>query len=360
MTPVDSLAAMLRGEEALNDEPLSAALVDLAEAHGVHALLARTPAAARAPQAVAARLKELLAASEAICAVQDRELRRVVAGLDGVGIRAIVIKGGHLAHALYPSPALRPRADIDLVIAPAEQASVAAALAALGYSPALHVRGSLILGQCHYQRSDGLDILHAVDLHWRIASPLVFREVLPAAMLRASAVQIPPLGPAARGPSLPHALLIACVHLVAHHRGDPLLLWLHDMALLARALDTDAGGEFCEIAGRAHVRAVCAFALDRAMRCFPDPALADLADRVRPGNRDAAEPSARILTTTTRLDELWLDLRLSAGWRERVTLLREHLLPDADYMRATSGSRGWLPLAYARRAVGGARRWGAR
>jgi hypothetical protein len=40
-----------------------------------------------------------------------------------------------------------------------------------------------------------------------------------------------------------------------------------------------------------------------------------------------------------------------------MTLLREHLCPDAAYMRATSAKSGWLPLAYARRAVVGARKW---
>ena len=43
-----------------------------------------------------------------------------------------------------------------------------------------------------------------------------------------------------------------------------------------------------------------------------------------------------------------------------LSLLREHLWPDAAYMRATSAPAGWLPLAYARRAALGIRKWAVR
>lgn len=354
---IDALAAALRGEPPATDTAVSDHLVDVAEAHGVEALLARAPAASSASPTVASRLKAILAGYDVLSVVRDRELARVLAHLASGGVSPIVIKGAHLAHTIYASPALRPREDTDLVIAEDERDATASLLERAGYRRRVHVRGALILGQCHFQRPDDLGIVHALDVHWRLAAPLVFRRVLPVAALRMSRVPIPALGAHAWGPSRPHALLIACVHLVAHHRDDPVLVWLYDIARLAETFDDRDAATFLETAAAARISAVCASALDRARRYFDGSALASLAMRVHAQSTARAEPSARLLTVARPIDEVWLDLSTAEGWRERTTLLREHLWPDAEYMRATSAGTGWLPLAYARRALSGARKW---
>jgi hypothetical protein len=358
VSTIETLAAALRGEVPAMDAEVSDRLVDLALVHGVGALLERTPAARSASPAVALRLKAVAAGHEAIAALRAGELARVLEQLASGGVCPIVIKGAHLAHSLYRSPAQRPHNDIDLVIAEEERAIAAARLGGAGYRPATHVRGTLILGQWHFQRTDPrAGVVHTLDVHWRLAAPLVFRRVLPVAALRASRVAIPALGPHAWGPSRSHALLIACVHLMAHHRADPTLVWLYDIARLADACSEADAGAFIETGAAARVSTVCAAALDRTRRFFDSPALASLSARARARAVTGAEPSAQVLTCTRPVDELWLDLRAGEGWSERFTLLREHLLPDPGYMRATSARTGWLPLAYARRAVSGARRW---
>jgi hypothetical protein len=356
MNAIEALAAALRGEP-LTGTAVSDPLVDVAQGQGVEALLARAPAAASASPAVASRLKGILAGYEVLLAVRDAELSRVLARLASGGVSPVLIKGAHLAHTIYASHVLRPREDTDLVIAEDEQAVTAALLEDAGYRRKVHVRGGLILGQFHFHRTDGLGIVHALDVHWRVAAPLLFRRVLPAAALRASRVPIPALGAYAWGPSRPHALIIACVHLVAHHRDDPVLLWLYDIARLAEAFDERDVATFLETAAESGVSAICASALDRARRSFDGPALASLAARTRALGLERAEPSARLLMTARPIDEVWLDLRTAEGWRERITLLQEHLWPDAEYMRATTAKTGWLPLAYARRALSGIRRW---
>ena len=353
MTPLESLAAALRGESPA----VSSELVDLAEAHGVDAWLARAPAAASASPALAARLNAMAAARGALAVAQDRELTRLLAHLASGGVSPIVVKGAYLAHAIYPLPALRPRRDTDLVIAADELDILASLLDRAGYQRLVHVRGTLILGQCHFQRTDGLGVTHALDVHWRVAAPLVFRHVLPASALRVSRVPIPALGPYAWGPSRPHALLIACVHLVAHHRAQPILLWLHDIARLVDAFDDADRTVFLETAEAVGILSVCAAALDRALRHVDGPALAALAARTRHRSAARVEPSARLLTATRPIEDVWLDLRTAEGWRERVTLLREHLWPHPDYMRATQADSRWLSLAYLRRALFGAWKW---
>jgi Uncharacterised nucleotidyltransferase len=357
LSAVDALAAAVRGEPLPPGFAVSDHLVDEAVSHGVAALFARTPAAASAPPAVASRLHGIVAGYEALLAVRDCELARVLAHLASGGVSPVVIKGAHLAHTIYAAPVLRPRGDTDLVIAWEEQAAVAGLLETAGYRRKVHVRGTLILGQCHFQRTDRAGIVHALDVHWRLAAPLVFRRVLPAAALRASRVPIPALGPHAWGPGRAHALLIACVHLVAHHRLSPVLLWLHDIARLAEAFDDREAGAFLDGAAGAGISTVCASALDRARRYFDGPAIGALALAAHAQSVPAEEPSARVLRASRPLDGLWLDLRSCDGWRERFTLLREHVCPDPEYMRATTAPAGSLPLAYVRRAIAGFGKW---
>ena len=164
------------------------------------------------------------------------------------------------------------------------------------------------------------------------------------------------LGAHAFGPSLPNALILACIHLEAHHRRGAILLWLYDLRLLVQTLDEMQESAFVDAAASTGVTAICAQALADAREYFDDPSLASLAARVAARGAGRSEPSARLLTIARPVDQLLLDLKTPASWRTRLTLLREHLWPDADYMRA-SGAHGWLPLAYARRAISGARKW---
>jgi hypothetical protein len=58
------------------------------------------------------------------------------------------------------------------------------------------------------------------------------------------------------------------------------------------------------------------------------------------------------------IDRLAADLR-ALGPVGSARLLREHLVPPADYMRAKYGvsSRAWLPAYYASRVLNGFRKW---
>ena len=300
---------------------------EFARRHGVEALLAHADGRA-----------DVMAGYQAVATLRTRELRRVLDACADAGIEPVVIKGAHLGHVLYRSSGLRPHGDVDMVVGPDELDDVARILRPLGYDRLPHVRGRVILGHHHFRRIDDLGVPHALDVHWRIAAPLVFRDVLTADVLRNRAVPIPALGTHARGPSLSDALAIACVHLAAHHRHDRLLLWLYEIAALVIALDGAGRRAFLRYAREARISAICVWAMRQAASWFPEAAVAGLIAELH-GREDASEPSARILEATRRLDEFLLDLS-SAGWRERVTLIREHLCPDAEYMRHTSGA--WL------------------
>src|SRR5439155_27149448 len=67
------------------------------------------------------------------------------------------------AYSIYPSPALRPRNDVDFIIREDDAAETRRLLEQLGYEPALNVPGPLVRSPFHYVRTDTHGLLHSCD-----------------------------------------------------------------------------------------------------------------------------------------------------------------------------------------------------
>ena len=290
-------------------------------------------------------------------AVSAAELRTLLDAMAEAGVCPIVLKGAALAFTHYDRPELRPRIDIDLMIASDASEAVARVLTGRGYHRPLEIDGKIAIGQVHFVRTDRYGVTHVIDVHWRVSNVRVFGDVLTYEELMRDAVGIPALGPHALGASSVHALLIACIHRVAHHADTTHLLWLFDIHLLAGSLTEADRQAFVALASAKSVRAVCARSLTLARDAFAglDDAWIDSLTT----SHASQEPTATFVGGGLRqVDILWSDLGATA-WGSRVQLLREHLFPPASYMRERYP--GWpallLPLAYARRIVAGAPRW---
>jgi hypothetical protein len=63
-----------------------------------------------------------------------REAAGLAAALDRAGVACTFLKGMHTAHAYFPDPAARPCADIDVLVAPEQEAAASRVLSELGYA----------------------------------------------------------------------------------------------------------------------------------------------------------------------------------------------------------------------------------
>ena len=313
---------------------------------------------------VPARLLALLRkrADEAVATdlVREAELKELVAALDAAAVPAVFMKGSHLAYSHYPRPDLRPRIDTDVLIAADARARVDALLARRGYERSSKVTGELVTGQSFYvKRRDGV-VVHALDVHWKVSTPLVFANVLSYDELMAGAVALPRLGGTARGPSDVHALLIACVHRVAHHQDSVVRLkWLYDVDLIARGLDDGGWKAFVALAVERKVAAVCRRSLERATEWFRTRVPEHVARELRIADAGAREVTAGYLTARPQAGALVDDLRTLGTWRQRGRLVRENLFPPADYMRRVYAPSSTMPLPalYVWRFLRGATKW---
>lgn len=358
------IAALLRGERV--------AWPDLAASHDafiaycddgdlsglVHRALS-DGAGAGWPPAVTQPLVARARAAAALELARSDEIRRVLDALAGADVHAVVFKGSALAYSTYPHPALRPRADTDVLIRRGDRDVARDALLGLGYRLLPSGAGDLVFRQFEMQRRDEHGLVYAIDLHWQISNQERFASMFDEDELWERSVRVPALGAAARAAGPADALLLSCIHPVMHHRDDERLIWIYDTHLIASSFDDRTWATFTALARAKSIAAICAHGLALAETRFgtivPAAVTSNLHDAAR-----RHEPSASYLMPRRRWrDEVFANLGALPGWRARLGLLREMAFPPAAYVRrayALDDSRlGWilLPVLYAHRGIKG-------
>jgi hypothetical protein len=290
--------------------------------------------------------------------LRHRVLRRIVDAADAAGTRMLFIKGAGLAYTVYPEPYLRPACDIDLFITRETLDGAEAALAAAGFVRALEPDVESASMQRHYTWRDGYGIDYFVDLHWSIANRHVFAQALSFSDAWNASQPIARLGRSARTLGTPDALLLACIHRIAHHKDDPDRLWLWDIHLLTGTMTAADADVLAARAARSGMRAVVARGLELAQARFGTAVAPGLLEELR--RPDAATLAAPFFGRNARqVDFVISDLAALPSAGDRVRLIREHLFPGLGYMRARYPAcpRALLPFAYIYRIARGAQNW---
>lgn len=347
------IAAILLGAPLVPSNPAS--FVAMARRHRMAPLLVRAGAAARLPAAAAQPLLAEARADAVIDELQCRELRRILAALAADGVGVLVTKGAHLAHTCYPDSYLRPRDDADLLIAAPDRVRVPQVLARVGYERLPDISGDVVHGQMLFGRRENVPVV--LDVHWRAAGPRVAAGLLSFEDLSGRAVDLPRLGPGARGPAPVDALALACIHQAAHHPEHDLLLWMYDAWLLLSGFSDEDVERFASMAIARRMARICAYTVGLSAEYFPNPRAAGVLERL--GAAAGDEPSAFLVHERSPLRQLSSDLAATPGWTARGRLILGHLFPPPDYMRHAYGvsSPALLPFLYGYRIARGAGRW---
>lgn len=300
----------------------------------------------------------LLSPQHRAVAVDLRRQRALINLLDQLAahdVRVLVIKGAALACTLYDTPTDRPRHDADLFVHRDQVDAAEAVLRMLGYRRAAEPDQQVAGAQRHYLPSS--PAAESIDLHWRVANPRVFDRVLPFEDAWPRSIPVAALGPHARTLGWPDALLLACVHRVAHHADSDDGPWLQDIDRLVRRLDEAELRSFVSEASRSRTRTVCSRGLQLAARHYGTPSNVLIRELTKVNARD--ERSAIFADGSPRLAGILASDLRQGSWRERVQLMRDHLVPSRAYMRSRypRWPASLIPLAYITRIVFGLPAW---
>jgi hypothetical protein len=348
------LRALLRGDaapwpaEASSND--AANLLEALDQHGIAPLVYARLSATGETWPIFAALRDTAIHAAATETLRLADLRALLEAFADRGIRVLIIKGTGLAYDVYDAPELRSRGDTDLLIAEVDCDSVGALMHQLGYESQLTSGDTLAVRQQSFRR-DG----HVYDVHWDVTNSPVVRDALPFDELLRRAIAVPRISPQALAPSHGDAMLLACLHRVAHHHDNERLIWLCDIHLLRERMSRDEHAAFWRLAADRRVVTICERSIALAEEWFARTSHDRAADWIRDDERLRDEPSAAFLDRSrTRAAHLSGDLK-ALGWRARMRRLRELAFPPAAFMRQSfpSAPIALLPALYVWRGVRG-------
>ncbi len=288
--------------------------------------------------------------------LRREEVSRVVASLDEAGLSFLLFKGTPLAYTLYPEACLRDRSDTDLLFESKAAAEAAwQVLQGLDYERMNTPGGDLVSYQFPCTLRGG-QVAEMLDVHWATSNDVQLRP-LSFPELWAHSVAVPGLGLSARSPCHEHALILACLHRLAHVKDgeENKLIWLYDIHLLLQSLDEGQWRRFLHCARDKGVAGACCDGVEHAAACFGTAQRG--VHRLEELRQLAALPGQQVLVHATVLARDIAQLRATRGMR-RLRLMREYLFPPVTYMQTKYQPRWrWLlPWYYARRIVQGTAR----
>jgi hypothetical protein len=331
-------------------------LIAAARRHRVHLLVADSLTTEEIADTGTEELTRELRQAAALDARSAETIAALLDAFERVGVDALLMKGAGLAHTVYSGSHLRARADTDILIEHDDLGRAERVLLDEGWHRPIERHVALTAAQYHYSRNQGA--AHHIDLHWRVANPLLFAQALSFAELRDRAVSVASLGAHARTLGLADALFLACLHRVAHHDDEIQLMWLWDLHLLIQRTSLEERDAFVRLAERERMGAVCCRGVALTADCFGTPGASDLAEALRQRTRDG-EPSARFIRDSRPVTALRSDLESLRGWQSRIAYLAEHLFPSRAYMQSVYPGCPpvLLPFAYGYRIARGAPKW---
>jgi hypothetical protein len=340
---IQPVGPALRGLRVEWPERLSAEEVAAIDGHGMLPLIYGW-----------SRLPELRTSAIQAAAYEALHLdavRSVLTALSIAGVTPILLKGTALAYTLYRAPEDRPRGDTDLLVRTEDVGAVRKALNHLGYTENITSGDEHGVRQASWYRTDSFGFDHSFDVHWSIANPSAFANLITYEDAIPHAMAIEAIHPAARGLDRVRALLLACVHRIAHHHDSDRMIWLVDIELLARGMSAADWIALRALAVQGGVATVTAHSILAADRLFDTNHANEAALPLVEG-----EPSALYLRRDARRFRFLLNELTSLGsWSARGRRIRDLAFPPFAYMHKEFGvtSRAALPWFYAARGVRG-------
>jgi len=320
-----------------------------------HHQMTNTPVRARCPDWFYEALKKhtlQVAASEM---AQSHELEQVLTEFAQAGIFPLLMKGAPLAYSLYPQPYLRERCDTDILFRSRNQANEAMKLLEnRGYQQPNAVSGDFISNEFACYRTTGMGVLHSLDMHWQLNNDHFFANAFSFEELAKKVIPIPSLGENARSLGPVHALLLACMHRVAHLKNGEgnRLFWLYDIHLFAGQFNENQWALFEELTCEKKLEHVCLDSIITTQNAFetkiPGNVLQTLQARSKKGGY-----------APQNANQIWqvqlMNFQSLPGWRSKIQLLREHLFPPPNYIleKYQIKHRVLLPVYYALRITQG-------
>ncbi|MEP4891155.1 MAG: nucleotidyltransferase family protein [Aliiglaciecola sp.] len=328
-------------------------VLNIAIEHGVAAVLARVIETNQSQKSFFKDLTNFQLHQNLRNQLIDQQYYPTLIKLSEAGIHFVVLKGYALSHTVYPTPLLRTKADVDIIIRIDDKDAVINAFKTMGFSNPRGWNPTAIINQFSMRKTLSPGVNVDFDIHLRLSNErgveniITFDELLKAA--DTNTLQNVPLV------SKPYALIHAIVHML-HHRnvGDTVkLIWLYDLLLLCQTMNPDEKQTFRKLIDKKGLTKLANFALNLANSYFSDPSLVLTIEKLR----DASSNSELdyLITIETRYQQFKRSFKQRESVLEKWMYIKEMAFPPAAEVYRKYGKKPayYLPFLYIRRFIGG-------
>ena len=313
------------------------------------------------PESTLGRLHKQYIATAIQNTLLFRELASILSSLGNSDVKVVLLKGAALASQIYPSIALRPMVDLDLLVLPADTTQAIDSLRQLGYQEIRQEEQSGFTLQYENEvalrKNAVIPIL--VEIHWNLFNSPYYQNKLSQEWLWNNTQTIPINDFSARLLQPEIQFLHLCGHLSYHHSGQEVWLWYHDLAEMimfyGERLNWD---ELFDFAGKydllLSLKANLRILLGIYGPIIPRAVIATL---------EHTTPSAREQKYYPRLSSqkksagqiFWDDFNSLPGWRNKFHFAFSNLFPSPKYMQNRYQIKHsiYLPIYYPYRWIRG-------
>ncbi|MDD1701600.1 MAG: nucleotidyltransferase family protein [Methanoregula sp.] len=326
--------------------------------HGIIPLIASNliswPENCHPPKETMAFLSKILLFGGARGLYHENQIRRVTTALEDAGIPVLLLKGHALARTVYPDPALRHSADIDLLVKPEDVPKCEPAFARLGYTCSLHTF-RISSYEHHHQifyppnnKGSPIELHWMTDLGYRMFSPGWLNDAFDRKMLVTSGnLSCFTLD------STDHFTFLAFHDIFQH--SSLRLDWICDIALLMHTLTVRGDWEkIRSTCVQNHIRIPVELALTVGSLWFAEDIpqeYRDFSTWPAPSERELRLWKFAKLRQVNLLSGIYLALQGMPGFSEKLKYGFRFILPPTELMQKyrSSCSHADIPLAHFRR-----------
>jgi hypothetical protein len=286
-----------------------------------------------------------------------RELKSLLALFEQERIPTVVLKGCALATTLYPDAALRPMADMDLLVPQADLFRVGSLLIEQGYSHGAELGKDYDKQFSYHQvfmRAGSRPAL--LEVHQHLFKSPYYWQRMPINWFWSRTTTIDMNSQNAQVFDPQAQFVHLSTHLALNHRAER-LIWSFDLALFLAYYQTQIDwDQVIAAASRFELILPLQKALASVLELWQVVPPAEVSERLTSMRPSLKEKSAFALTNAPWTQaRLALDVMGTTGWRNKLSIWAHHIFPSVDYMcdRYAIRIRYLVPLFYIWRLLDG-------
>jgi len=267
---------------------------------------------------------------------EERQVRDIVAAFEEEGVRILALKGFALARMVYPDPATRPGADLDLLALPEQMPLARTILENIGYDCAVKMFDTQekLYKDEYFVHKKHLRYFRKIELHWQLHSFLGIRQEARTEELFDRAIKVETESLIFEALDPVDSFIHKAINNAYGHDEEMRLGWIYDITLLARKLKAPDDWELLQkrcVEWRARFAVELSIEMARAWLGLKLPqGFDDFSTWPQPTDSEANGWSKLITRHHRFLTLLSLRMPPCTGVMERVRLLARLVFPLRD------------------------------